>query len=262
ALKQANIGVAMGITGTEVAKDASEMVLTDDNFASITAAVEEGRRIFDNLVKFIAWTLPTNGGQGLVILASIFSGTTLPILPVQILWINMTTAVFLGLMLAFEPGETDTMKYPPRHPDSPILSGVVVGRIILVSVLLLMAVFSVFAWQKASGYPLEVARTVAVNIFVMASLAYLFNSRSLTKSMFRLGVFTNPWLLLGCGLMIALQILFTYAPFMNRLFSSAPISGQDWIIVIGVSLAVYGVIGTEKWLRQHVFIREEKKNAA
>jgi magnesium-transporting ATPase (P-type) len=150
------------------------------------------------------------------------------------------------------------MKDPPRHPDSPILSGVVIGRIALVSVLLLMAVFSVFAWQKAGGYPLEVARTVAVNIFVMASLAYLFNSRSLTKSMFRLGVFSNPWLLLGCGLMIALQLLFTYAPFMNRLFSSAPISGKDWIIVIGVSLALYSVIGTEKWLRQRVFIREEK----
>ena len=262
ALKQANIGIAMGITGTDVSKEAADMVLTDDNFASITAAVEEGRRIFDNLVKFIAWTLPTNGGQGLVILASIFTGTTLPILPVQILWINMTTAVFLGLMLAFEPGETDTMKYPPRHPDSPILTGVVVGRIILVSVLLLIAVFSIFAWQKASGYPLEVARTVAVNIFVMSSLAYLFNSRSLTKSMFRLGVFSNRWLLLGCGLMITLQILFTYAPFMNRLFSSAPISGRDWIVIIGVAFAVYSIIGTEKWLRQRVFVRQGKKQAA
>jgi len=261
ALKQANIGVAMGITGTDVSKEAADMVLTDDNFASITAAVEEGRRIFDNLVKFIAWTLPTNGGQGLVILASIFSGTTLPILPVQILWINMTTAVFLGLMLAFEPGETDTMKYPPRHPDSPILSGVVVGRIALVSVLLLIAVFAVFAWQKAGGYSLEVARTVAVNILVMASMAYLFNSRSLTKSMFKLGVFTNPWLLLGCGLMILLQILFTYAPFMNSLFSSAPISGRDWIIVICVSLAIYGIIGTEKWLRQRVSANQGKKGA-
>ncbi len=251
ALKQADIGIAMGITGTDVSKEAADMVLTDDNFASITAAVEEGRRIFDNLVKFITWTLPTNGGEGLVILAAIMSGVTLPILPVQILWINMTTAVLLGLMLAFEPGETDTMDHPPRHPQDPILSGVIIGRIMLVTALMLAAVFSIFVWQKNSGYALATARTVAVNLFVMIELAYLFNCRSLTRSAFRIGFFSNPWVLVGSGAMIILQLIYTYAPFMNAVFHSAPISSHDWGLIIVISVAVYGVIGAEKWFRLH-----------
>ena len=151
ALKQADIGVAMGVAGTEVAKDAADMVLTDDNFASIEAAVEEGRRVFDNLTKFIVWTLPTNLGEGLVILAAIVAGTTLPILPVQILWINMTTAVALGLMLAFEPKEPGIMKRPPRDPARPILTGELIGRILLVSGLLLAGSFALFDWELAGG---------------------------------------------------------------------------------------------------------------
>ncbi|PKN06817.1 MAG: carbonate dehydratase, partial [Deltaproteobacteria bacterium HGW-Deltaproteobacteria-7] len=252
ALKQANIGIAMGITGTDVSKEAADMVLTDDNFASITAAVDEGRRIFDNLIKFITWTLPTNGGEGLVILAAVMSGVALPILPVQILWINMTTAVLLGLMLAFEPGETDLMTYPPRKPDSPILSGILIGRILLVSLLMLAAVFSVFNWQKAAGYTPETARTVAVNMFVLIELTYLFNCRSLTRSMFKIGLLSNPWVLAGSGLMIVLQLLFTYAPFMNKVFHSAPIGANDWLLIVGVALAVYCIIGLEKWVRLHV----------
>jgi len=252
ALKQANIGIAMGITGTDVSKEAADMVLTDDNFASITAAVEEGRRIFDNLVKFITWTLPTNGGEGLVILAAIMAGVALPILPVQILWINMTTAVLLGLMLAFEPGEKDVMNYPPRRPESPILSGILIGRIALVSVLMLAAVFTVFNWQKGDGYPVEVARTVAVNLFIMIELTYLFNCRSLTRSMFKIGLFSNPWVLVGSGLMIVLQLLFTYTPFMNKIFHSAPISANDWGLIAVIAIAVYGMIGLEKWVRLHI----------
>jgi magnesium-transporting ATPase (P-type) len=253
ALKQANIGIAMGITGTDVSKEAADMVLTDDNFASITAAVEEGRRIFDNLVKFITWTLPTNGGEGLVILAAIMSGAMLPILPVQILWINMTTAVLLGLMLAFEPGEKDTMSYPPRKPDSPILSGILITRILLVSSLMLAAVFSVFTWQKSTGYPVEVARTVAVNLFIMIELTYLFNCRSLTRSMFKIGLLSNPWVLAGSGSMIVLQLLFTYTPVMNKIFHSAPIAYQDWLLITAIAVAVYLIIGLEKWIRLHVF---------
>lgn len=252
ALKQANIGIAMGITGTDVSKEAADMVLTDDNFASITAAVEEGRRIFDNLIKFITWTLPTNGGEGLVILAAIMSGVALPILPVQILWINMTTAVLLGLMLAFEPGEKDVMNDPPRKPESPILSGILIGRILLVSFFMLAAVFAVFNWQKTNGYPLEVARTVAVNLFVMIELTYLFNCRSLTRSMFKIGIFSNPWVLVGSGLMIVLQLFFTYAPFMNKVFHSAPIGVNDWLLIAVIAVAVYGIIGLEKWIRLHV----------
>jgi len=253
ALKQADIGIAMGITGTDVSKEAADMVLTDDNFASITRAVEEGRRIFDNLVKFITWTLPTNGGEGLVILAAIFAGVTLPILPVQILWINMTTAILLGLMLAFEPGEPDIMDYPPREPNSPILTGILILRILGVSFLMLAAVFSIFVWQKQQGYPLAEARTVAVNLFVMIEIAYLFNCRSLTKSMFKIGVFTNPWVLFGSATMIILQLFYTYSPVMNRIFGSQPIFLRDWLMIVAVSFLVYAIIGTEKWLRLHVF---------
>jgi len=252
ALKQADIGIAMGITGTDVSKEAADMVLTDDNFASITRAVEEGRRIFDNLVKFITWTLPTNGGEGLVILAAIFSGVTLPILPVQILWVNMTTAILLGLMLAFEPGEPDIMDYPPREPNSPILTGILIARILMVSFLMLAAVFTIFTWQKYQGYPLAEARTVAVNLFVMIELTYLFNCRSLTKSMFKIGMFTNPWVLFGSAAMIILQLFYTYSPVMNRIFGSQPISASDWLMIIAVSIAIYAVVGAEKWLRLHV----------
>lgn len=254
ALKQANIGIAMGITGTDVSKEAADMVLTDDNFASITRAVEEGRRIFDNLVKFITWTLPTNGGEGLVILAAIAAGVTLPILPVQILWINMTTAVLLGLMLAFEPGEPDVMHYPPRDPKSPILNATIITRILLVTAIMMAAVFGIFVWQQ-QGYSLAQARTVAVNLLVMIELTYLFNCRSLTKSMFRIGVFSNPWVLAGSGAMILLQLLYTYTPVMNRVFQSQPISGRDWVMIIAISVAVYFVIGVEKWLRGRSFAK-------
>lgn len=253
ALKQADIGIAMGITGTDVSKEAADMVLTDDNFASITRAVEEGRRTFDNLIKFITWTLPTNGGEGMVILAAIFTGVALPILPVQILWINMTTAILLGLMLAFEPAEPDIMDYPPREPKGPILTWTLVSRILLVIVLMLAAVFGIFVWQKQQGYPLAEARTVAVNLFVMIELTYLFNCRSLTKSMFKIGLFSNPWVLFGSAAMIVLQLIYTYMPAMNRIFQSEPISGLDWLLIIAVSVAVYMVIGVEKWLRHHVF---------
>ncbi|HET7776491.1 MAG TPA: HAD-IC family P-type ATPase, partial [Azospira sp.] len=167
ALKQANIGIAMGIAGTEVAKEAAAMVLTDDNFAAIEAAVEEGRGVFDNLVKFITWTLPTNFGEGLVIVAAIVFGATLPITPLQILWINMTTAVFLGLMLAFEPIEKGIMARPPRAPATPLLDRPLVGRILLVSLLLLAGAYGLFLRELGQGHSLAEARTVAVNVFVL-----------------------------------------------------------------------------------------------
>ena len=233
ALKRADIGVAMGITGTDVAKEAADMVLTDDNFASIEAAVEEGRGIFDNLTKFIVWTLPTNLGEGLVILAAIFAGVTLPILPVQILWINMTTAVLLGLMLAFEPKEPGIMSRPPRDPKTPILTGVLIWRVFLVGLLLLAGAFGLFEWELMTGAPVAEARTVAVNVFVLVELFYLFNCRSLTQSMFRLGFFSNPMLFGGVTIMLILQVMFTYLPAMNLLFHSAPISFGAWGRILG-----------------------------
>ena len=174
-------------------------MLADDNFASIEAAVEEGRHIFDNLKKFIVWTLPTNLGEGLLILTAIVAGATLPILPVQILWINMTTAVLLGLTLAFERVEPGIMARPPRRPTEPLLTLDVVARILLVSVLLLTAAFWLFEHELGRGMPVAEARTAAVNVFVAVELFYLFNCRSLTGHAADLGVFSNRWLLAGAA---------------------------------------------------------------
>jgi len=248
ALKQADIGVAMGITGTEVAKEAADMVLTDDNFSSIEAAVEEGRGVFDNLIKFIAWTLPTNLGEGLVILTAIFLGVTLPILPVQILWINMTTAGFLGLALAFEPKEPGIMLRPPREPNAPILTRIVIFRITLVSLLMLGAAFWLFAWEQAADATLAEARTAAVNVFVVIELFYLFNCRSLEKSIFQLNFFSNPWILGGAVAMFLLQIAYTYLPVMNRLFQSAPLDLSAWGRIIAAGVILFVIIEIEKWL--------------
>ncbi|WP_243544160.1 cation-transporting P-type ATPase [Pseudodesulfovibrio tunisiensis] len=246
ALKQADIGVAMGITGTEVAKEAADMVLTDDNFATIEAAVEEGRGVFANLVKFIAWTLPTNAGEGLVILTAILFGATLPILPVQILWINMTTAACLGMMLAFEPREPGIMDRPPRDPARPILDRTMLRRVGIVSVLLLVCAFGLFKWELLNGASIEKARTMAVNVFVVVEAFYLFNARSFTRSPFALGFMSNPWVVGGFALMMALQGAFTYAPFMNTLFSSAPVDVFDWGKIILCGLAVYGIVEFDK----------------
>ncbi|MBI5559199.1 MAG: cation-transporting P-type ATPase [Deltaproteobacteria bacterium] len=248
ALKRADIGVAMGITGTEVAKEAADMVLTDDNFSSIEAAVEEGRGVFDNLIKFIVWTLPTNLGEGLVILTAIFLGVTLPILPVQILWINMTTAGFLGLALAFEPKEPGIMLRPPRAPNTPILTRSVIFRITLVSLLMLAAAFWLFAWEQRAGATLAEARTAAVNVFVMVELFYLFNCRSLEKNVFQLGLFSNPWVLGGSVAMFLLQLVYTYLPLMNRLFQSAPIGLAVWGRTVAAGVLVFVIIEIEKWL--------------
>jgi len=250
ALKQANIGVAMGRSGTDAAKEAADMVLTDDNFATIAAAVEEGRGVFDNLIKFIVWTLPTNLGEGLVILAAFVFGAALPILPVQILWINMTTAGCLGLMLAFEPREPGIMDRPPRNPGRPILGAYLAGRIVLVGVLLLVASFGLFEWELALGSSPEAARTVAVNVFVMAEAVYLFNARSFFRSPFAIGFFGNPYVIGGAVLMAALQLLYTYAPVMHSLFGSAPIGLTAWGKIAAASVAVFCIVELEKKLRR------------
>jgi cation-transporting ATPase F len=253
ALKQADIGVAMGRSGTDVAREACDMVLTDDNFASIEAAVEEGRGVFDNLTKFIVWTLPTNIGEGLVILMAVLAGTALPISPVQILWVNMTTAVLLGLMLAFEPKEPGIMARLPRDPYTPILSRPLLMRIGLVSTLLLIGAFGLFEWmEEVRQTSLAEARTAGVNVFVFGQLSYLFNCRSLTKSMFRIGLFSNPAAFGGVLAMVALQLLFTYVPAMNRLFGSAPIGWDAWAVILVFGLIVYVIIEVEKRLRGHV----------
>jgi Ca2+-transporting ATPase len=250
ALKQADVGVAMGITGTDVAKETADMVLTDDNFASIEAAVEEGRGVFDNLTKIITWTLPTNLGEGLIILLAVLAGITLPILPIHILWINMTTVGVLGIVLALEQREPGIMNRPPRDPKAPILSNELLLRILLVGTIILIGAFGLFEWELLTGASVEQARTVAVNVVVVVEMFYLFNCRSLTQSMFRLGLFSNPWMILGLAGMIVLQLLFTYAPFMNQFLSSEPISVDAWVRIVGVGFIGYLAVELEKWLRR------------
>lgn len=252
ALKQADIGVAMGIAGTEVSKEAADMILTDDNFASIEAAVEEGRCVFDNLVKFIVWALPTNLGQGLVILTAVFAGITLPILPVQSLWINMTTAGALGLMLAFEPREQDVMQRPPRDPKGPLLSGELLGRMLLMGLLLMGAAYGLFEWQELNGASAVQARTVAVNTFAVISTLYLFNCRSLERSHWTIGVFSNRWIPVGVLLMLLLQLGFTYMPFMNRLFHTAPIDLEAWAAIAAAAALAHFLVGLEKFIARRV----------
>ncbi len=260
ALKKADIGVAMGIAGTEVSKEAADMVLTDDNFATIEGAVEEGRNVFDNLVKFITWILPTNLGQGLVIMVAILIGATLPVLPVQALWLNMTTAVFLGLMLAFEPKEPGIMSRGPREPDSPILNGEMVGRIVSVSTLLLIGAFILFQWALAQGESEAVARTLAVTLFVVVQSVFLLNCRSLSVSLFRTPMFSNPWIWAGIGAMALAQLAYIYTPLMNTLFQSAPLTLSHWAIMLAYGVVVMLLVESEKALwRQLKAARAEQE---
>lgn len=245
-LRQANIGIAMGITGTDVAKETADMILIDDNFASIEAAVEEGRGVYDNLVKFITWTLPTNFGEGLVILAAIVAGVALPILPVQILWINMTTAVLLGLMLAFEPKEPGIMARPPRPSKEPILTNPLIFRICLVGILLCVGAFGLFERAIQAGRSEAVARSIATSVFVFGELFYLFSCRSLKHSILKLNPFGNRLLIAGVLAMSGLQVLFVYAPFMNAAFQSAPILPIDWLYIVGVGVAILVIVEIEK----------------
>ena len=250
ALKQSNVGVAMGITGTDVAKGASDMLLTDDNFSSIKAAVEEGRAIFDNLTKFIVWTLPTNLGESLILLTAIFVGLPLLILPVQLLWINMVTAIFLGLMLVFEPKENDIMQRLPRKANEPIMTAQLSIRTLLVSALMLIGAFGMF-WHAETAHDasLSQARTMVVNLIIMVEVFYLFNCRSLTKSVFSISSFSNLWVIGGSIVMILVQLFYTYSPLMNRLFHSAPISLSAWVQIIAVALVAFSIVEIEKWVR-------------
>ncbi len=253
ALKRADVGIAMGIKGTEAAKEASEMVLADDNFASIAHAVEEGRTVYDNLKKAILFILPTSFGQALVVIAAILAGMILPITPVQILWVNMVTAVTLALTLAFEPAEADIMRRPPRPRSEPLLSPFLVWRITFVSVLLLIGAFSLFVYQRHLGVELEVARTVAVNSLVMGQVFYLLNTRHmLMPSLTFEGLFGSRLCLGGIAAVLCLQLIFTYAPFMNFLFDSGAMDTTQWMLVIGVGLALFFLIELEKLVVRRV----------
>ncbi len=252
ALQQADIGVAMGFGGTEVAKEAADMILTDDDFATIEAAIEEGRGVFDNLTKFIVWTLPTNMGEGLVILTAIVLGTALPIVPVQILWINMTTAIALGMMLAFEPKEGGIMQRPPRDPRRPLLTGTLLIRILTVSSLLVGGAWWLFEWEQANGATLDEARAAALNLFVTVEAFYLFTCRSLTHSVWHIGLFSNRWIIGGVAVQALGQLALTYLPFMNTIFQTAPITAGAWGRIFAVAAAATVVVAIDKRLRRQL----------
>ncbi|MDQ7031161.1 MAG: cation-transporting P-type ATPase [Desulfonauticus sp.] len=251
ALRKADIGIAMGITGTEVAKEASDMVLTDDNFASIEAAIEEGRGVLDNLIKFISFILATNLGEGLIIIVAVLMGQILPVLPVQALWINMTAALFLGLTLAFEPKEPGLMSKPPRPSSAPILNGELVFRIFLVGCMLLLGAFGLFKWAIKNGTSVDQARTIAINVFTVGESFYLLNCRSLRLSIFNLGLFSNIWIWIGICIMLLSSLAITYVPFMNKLFKTAPISFEHWLYIIGVGFIIYLIVSLDKILRKN-----------
>ena len=249
ALKQADIGVAMGISGTDVAKGAAAMILTDDNFASIEAAVEEGRGVFDNLTKFIVWIVPTNLGEALMLLSTIVLGLPLPLLPLQLLWINLTDTM-LGLSLAFEPKEGDVMKRPPRDPKRPLLTFPLIMRSGLVSLIMVAGGLSLFLWElRIEQAGIVAARTAVINAIVLVQIVYLFNCRSLHHSVFTIGLFTNRWTIFAALAMVGAQLLFTYAPVMNNLFHSAPPPAGSWLRIVGVAALAFVAVEFEKWIR-------------
>ena len=257
ALKRADVGTAMGQNGTEAAKEAAEMVLADDNFASITHAVEEGRTVYDNLKKAILFILPTNGGEALIILAAIALGFhQLPLTPVQILWVNMITAVTLALSLAFEPPEPNVMRRPPRDASVPMLNSHLIWRVAFVSVILMSGTFGLFLWEMEQGATIEHARTVAVNTLVMFEIFYLFNSRYITDSVFNWAGFTgNRYVLIAIGVLVIFQLAFTYLAPLQSLFGTTAIELNIWLRIILVSSSVLFLVELEKY-----FVRRAGRN--
>jgi magnesium-transporting ATPase (P-type) len=247
ALKKADIGVAMGIKGTEVTKEAAGMVLADDNFASITAAVKEGRTVYNNIEKAILFMLPTNVAQAMVIMVAIFLGFTMPITAPQVLWVNMVTSVALGLVISFEPHELDVMNRPPRAVDRPILTGFGIWRVIFVGLALFAVTLWAFFWMKTQGASDQLARTVAVNMITIGQVFYLLNSRYLLDSSLSLRAHLgNRYLPLGIGAVVVLQLLFTYAPPLQQLFDNEalPLWVWPWLVLAG--LAFFLVVEAEK----------------
>jgi len=249
ALKQADVGVAMGMKGTEAAKQAGAIVLADDNFASIAHAVEEGRTVYDNLRKTVTFLLPINGGESLSLLLAVLLGLALPITPVQVLWVNMVSSVALAMVLAFEPTEADVMQRPPRRPDEPMLSRFVIWRIFFVSALFLVGIFGMYQWMLAQGATVEAARTVAVNTLVCMEVFYLFSVRYLKAPSFTVqGVKGTPRVLVAVFSVFGLQLLFTYAPFMQSLFASEALPLDTGMLVVLAGVAVLLILEIEKAL--------------
>ncbi|HET8927618.1 MAG TPA: HAD-IC family P-type ATPase [Microbacterium sp.] len=250
ALTRADVGVAMGIKGTEATKEAAEIVLADDNFATIRSAIREGRRIYDNLRKSVVFLLPTNGAQSLVILVAIVFGLALPLTPVQVLWVNMITAITLSLSLSYEPAERGIMTRPPRRPGGSIVSLRELGFVLLVSVLIAAATLVVFYATVGATGDVAYARTAAVLMLALGQLAYLFNCRLLSRSSLTLDVLRGNRVVWWSALaLIALQLVFTYLPFMHYLFDSRPLGAQPWLLAVGLAVAIFLAVEVLKALR-------------
>jgi len=255
ALKRADVGIAMGQSGTEAAKEAADMVLADDNFASIAHAVEEGRTVYDNLKKAILFILPTSGGEALIVLGAILAGFhQLPLTPLQILWVNMVTAVTLGLALAFEPPEAEVMRRPPRDPAQPLLTPFFLWRIAFVSLLLVAGTFGLFLWEIDQGTDIAQARTVAVNTLVLFEVFYLFNARYIVAPVVnRAGLLGNPYVLGAIGVLLVFQLMFTYLGPVQALFGTAGIGAAQWGRILLTASSVLFLVEIEKAVIRRLF---------
>ena len=257
-LKQANVGIAMGRKGTEAAKEASQMVLLDDNFASIVAAVHEGRTVYDNIRKVVSWTLPTNGGEVLTVIAAILFNFTMPMTPAQILWINLILTVTLGLVLAFEPPEPNVMKRPPRAAHAGLLSRFLVWRIAFVSLIFLTCALSIFFYALGKGLDVDTARTMVVNMIVVLEIFYLFNVRYLHMTSFTWrGALGTPPVLIAIVVVVAAQFAFTYWPVMQQLFATRPVSLSDGLLIVGIGVLAMAILEGEKHLMRALGQRTE-----
>ncbi|SNY45555.1 plasma-membrane calcium-translocating P-type ATPase/potassium and/or sodium efflux P-type ATPase,TIGR01523 [Arsukibacterium tuosuense] len=250
ALKRANVGIAMGQGGTEAAREASEMVLLDDNFATIARAVAAGRNVYDNLKKAIAFILPVNGGESLAIILALLLAVTLPIMPLQILWVNMVSSIGLALALAFEPPEHNLMQRPPRPIDEALVSRFVLWRVLLVSVLFTTGIFAVFNWAIAQQLSVDYARTMAVNTLVAMEVWYLFSVRYMQGPSLSLqGIKGTKPVLMAVTLVFGLQLLFTYQPHLQQLFNTEPLQFKHGLICVAVGVVIFALLELEKWLK-------------
>jgi len=268
ALKQSNIGVAMGITGTAVSKEAADIVLTDDNFASIAAAVEEGRRVYDNLIKSLVFILPTNLGLAMILMAAVIffpfllnpatglKELLLPMAPTQLLWINLVATVALALPLAFEAKEPNVMRRPPRSPDAPVLSGFVIMRTFVAATLMTIGAVGLFLWEyNTNGETLDAMKkgqTMAVTTVIMFQVFYVLDCRSIKNSLLSIGLWSNMAVFIGIAALLLLQLGFIYLPFMNLIFGSLPLSAKDLLLATAVGMIILPVISVEKLLRNRI----------
>jgi len=250
ALKRADAGIAMGQKGSEAAKEAAELILVDDNFASIVAAVREGRTVYDNLKKVISWTLPTNAGEAMTIIAALLLGMTLPITPIQILWINLITATTLGIALAFEPTEENTMRRPPRARHESLLSGELVWYIVLVSLLFLCGVFGMYYYAIGQGYSTELARTIALNTLVVMEISALFFIRNIySTSLTWKAVRGTRVIWLVVLVVTGAQFAITYLPPLQAIFATEAIPFLDGLLIVGVGVALFAIVEIQKQIR-------------